>query len=333
MATIDILIPTYNGAKWIKDTIYSILSQNFKDFKIIISDDASTDNTISLIKKIKDSRIKIYSHQQNLGYPGNLQRGRGYCQSEFLFLMGQDDILAKNILKKYINIFKKYPQIGAITRPYFWFDKHINIPVRAKKSPSHRQIITINSPPSKIKQVFDTLDQLSGLAFRTKFIDIPFHPDIFPCHIYPFASIFTKHPVVLLKDCTVAVRISSSQSRRLSSIYNKSPILSWSQMIKAVFSKKPKLKNYLIKNFVAKNYVGLLQIRNYSTYKNLLREILYLIKLRPLNLINFQFWLFSLISLLTPPQILVPLINLYKNKIYAQTLKHIKFTYDLKPAK
>lgn len=334
MATIDILIPTYNGSKYISETIKSILSQSFKKFKIIICDDASKDNTINVIKKIKDKRIEIHQHQENVGYSKNLERGRQYVTGDFLYLMGQDDILGSNALQNTYKAFQKSPNIGAVTRPYFWFDKNISEPVRAKKQLNSKrdEVVKITSKPEKIKKVFETLDQLSGLAYRVKFFDIPFHEDIFPCHIYPFASIFKKHPVVFLKDYNLAVRISSSQTRSLSSIYNKSPILSWKEMIDNVYSgnKYKKIKNYLIQNFIAMNYVGLVQIKNYSYYKNLIREIYYLIKFRPLNLINLYFWFFSLGCLITPPKILIPLVDWYKNKINSKTLPNIKFKYNLK---
>ena len=332
MATIDILIPTYNGARLITPTLKSLLSQSYSDFNIIICDDASTDATIPTIKSLKNSRIKIYTHQTNLGYPKNLERGRHYCTAPILFLFGQDDILAKNSLQTYVDIFKKYPQVGAITRPYFWFDQNISLPVRAKKSLRHlHTIINPDSSYLHIHRLFDSLDQLSGLAYRRHLIDIPFHPDIFPCHIYPFTSIFLQHPVCFLSDYTVAVRIASSQSRHLSSIYNKSPILSWYQMFQKLFIKPQhqKLKNHLIANFMAKNYIGLVQIKNYSTFKNLLREIYYLIKFRPQNLFSPFFWFFGLGTIIIPSSILIPLVDWYKNQIYSKNLKHIKFSYQI----
>ena len=134
-------------------------------------------------------------------------------------------------------------------------------------------------------------------------MDLPFHPDIFPCHVYPFASIFKKHPIVFLKDYNVAVRIRTSQSRKKSSIYDKSPIQSWVDMFENVFPEEKfrNSKNILIKNFVATNYVGLVQIRNYAKYKYLLREIRYLLKYRWQNILSPQFWFFSLGSMIMPP--------------------------------
>jgi glycosyltransferase involved in cell wall biosynthesis len=331
MATIDILIPTYNGSKYITPTIESIISQSFKNFRIIICDDASTDNTVQTIRKIKDSRILIKNHSKNLGYSLNLERARKYARSEFIYLMGQDDIMATDTLKNTIRAFKASSDIGAITRPYFWFDKDINLPVRAKHQlkPKKDTIVKISDNPQKVIRVFQTLDQLSGLAYRAKFMKLPFHPDIFPCHIYPFADIFKNHSVVFLKDYNIAVRIASSQTRSLSSIYIKSPLLSWVEMVKTVYSgpKYQKIQKYLIKDFITKNYVGLVQLRNYAKYKYFLREIWYLLKFNWHNLYSLQFWFFSLGCILTPPFILIPLVDWYKNKIYSKSLMEINFKY------
>ncbi len=326
---ISILIPAFNGAQTIGDTLKSILSQNFSEYEIIVNDDASSDDTEKIVKNFTDARIKFFKNDKNLGYPGNLEKSRQKAFGSIIYLMGQDDILASQALKNTWEAFQTDPDIGAVTRPYFWFDENISRPVRAKEqlNAEKNEIVTIKDNPAKIITIFETLDQLSGLAYRRKFIDRPFHPDIFPCHVYPFASIFKNHPVIFLKDYNVAVRISSSQSRKISSIYDKSPVLSWVEMFESIFF-EPQLavlKEYCIRNFVAKNYVGLVQIRNYSRYKNLWREIRYLLKYRWQNIFNPPFWFFSLGCLIMPPRILIPLVDWYKNKINAQKFRKIIF--------
>jgi len=104
----SILMPIYNGSKWVKQTIDSILRQSYSNFELIISDDNSTDNTIDIIKDIKDNRIKIFKNDTNLGYPSNLEKARllSSKDSDILYLMGQDDILAKDALLKTYNVFK-----------------------------------------------------------------------------------------------------------------------------------------------------------------------------------------------------------------------------------
>ncbi len=329
----SICMPVYNGAGVVSLTIKSILSQSYKYFELIVVDDKSKDNTLSVVKNIKDKRIKVYGNELNLGYSGNIEECRKKATGDIIYLMGQDDILGEDALLNTANAFEASGDIGAVTRPYFWFDDEIDVPIRAKKqlNPLNNEVVTVNDDPKKIVKMFETLDQLSGLAYRMKYMDLPFHPDVFPCHIYPLASIFKKHPVIFLKDYNIAVRISTSQTRSLSSIYCKSPMRSWKEMFDNVFyeDKYKKLKNYCIKNFVAKNYVGLVQLRNYAQFKHFVREVVYLVIYRPLNLLSFSFWFFSLGCFVTPSFLLIPLVDWYKRSINSKQLKHIQFKYKI----
>jgi len=330
----SILIPTWNGAGFIGDTLRSILSQSFQNFEIIVQDDASSDSTVEAVRSISDPRIKIFRNETNLGYPENLGSLSQKAAGDIVYLMGQDDILGEGVLEETKKAFEISEEIGAVARPYFWFDEEIRKPVRATKqmNPKKNEIVKITDDFERLILTIDVAGQLSGLAMRRKFMDTPFHRDIFPCHVYPFISILKKHPLVFLKDYSVAVRIRSSQCRSVSSIYDKSPIESWVDFFNSVFPEPEfeKFRNYAIKNYVAKNYVGLVQIRNYARYRHLLKEIWYLLKYRPQNILSPVFWFFSLGCLITPPLILIPLVDWYKNKINSRRLKHIEFKYRLK---
>ncbi len=325
-------MPVYNGEKIVEPTIWSILNQSFKNFDLIIIDDCSKDKSGEVIKSIKDKRIKYFRNERNLGYSGNIERCRQKAKGDIIYLMGQDDIMADDTLLNTYLAFASNDDIGAVTRPYYWFDEDINTPVRIKKqlNPNKDEIVTIKDNPKKIVRMFETLDQLSGLAYRRKFMDLPFHEDVFPCHVYPFASIFKKHPVVFLKDYNIAVRISTSQTKSLLAIDEKPPIKTWKDMFDNVFYEKKfqKIKKYLITNFVAVNYVGLIQLRNYAKFRYFLRCIYYLIKYRWQNIFNPCFWFFSLGCLITPPFILIPLVDWWKNNISTFFFKKIKFVYN-----
>lgn len=329
----SVLIPTYNGAELIGDTLRSILSQSFQNYEIIVQDDASSDGTVEVIKTFNEPRIKIFKNEKNLGYPGNLESLSKKATGDIVYLMGQDDILGEGALEETYKAFKVSEDIGAVARPYFWFDEKIIRPVRATKQldPEKNEIARISDDFEKIILTIDVAGQLSGLAMRRKYLDTPFHKDIFPCHVYPFAKILKKHPIVFLKDYNVAVRIRSSQCRSVSSIYNKSPIESWVDFFENVFP-EPEFKNFrkhAIKNYVAKNYVGLVQIRNYAKYRYLIREIGKLLKYRWENIFSPTFWFFSVGCVITPPFILIPLVDWYKNEINSKKFENIKFRYKL----
>lgn len=329
----SILIPSYNGEKVIEETLLSILSQSFSDFEIIVNDDASTDKTEEAVKSLGDSRIKFFKNEKNLGYPGNLNEALRKSSGEIIYLMGQDDILASGALQNTFDAFNLSKDIGAVARPYFWFDEKIEKPVRItpELNPKKDEIVRISDDFEILIKVIDVAGQLSGLAMLRKFIEVPFHKDIFPCHVYPFIAILKEHPIVFLKDRNVAVRIRSSQCRSVSSIYEKSPIESWVDFFKNVFPEEnfKDFKEYAIKNYVAKNYVGLIQIRNYAKYRYLFREIWLLLKYRWQNILSPLFWIFGIGCIVTPSFILIPLVDWYKNKINSKKIKPINFKYDL----
>ncbi len=321
----SICIPTYNGAFWIKETLQSILSQSFQNYDITISDDNSIDNTLEIIKSFYDKRIKIFKNEKNLGYGKNLQVLKRLASGDILFLMGQDDILLKDALLKTYNAFLLGAEIGAVTRPYYWFSEDVRKPVRAVKpyNGNEDSIISIFDGEREVKKIFESAGQLSGLAYRREYIDIDFHEDTFPAHIYPFASIAKKHKIVFLKDYTVAVRIPSSQTRFKSSIYDISPTESWVKMFRSVYEedKYKKIREIGMEQ-VSTNFLGLIQLKTHSTLKNLLREILILLRLRPNNLLNVRFWFFSLGAILIPRATLRWLADNYKRKILSRRLKN-----------
>jgi len=94
---ITIAIPTYNGARTIERTIDSIFNQVFStdDVDIIICDNCSTDNTSELIKPF-DSRITIFKNESNLGGDRNFQLCVERSDSEYVWIVGDDDVLKEN---------------------------------------------------------------------------------------------------------------------------------------------------------------------------------------------------------------------------------------------
>lgn len=88
---VSVCIATYNGEKYIKEQLQSILNQIAVDDEVIISDDDSTDRTIELIKEFNDSRIKIikggFRH-----FKWNFENALKHAQGEYIFLSDQDDV-------------------------------------------------------------------------------------------------------------------------------------------------------------------------------------------------------------------------------------------------
>ncbi len=326
----SVLIPAYKSAGIIGATIKSILNQTFSDFELIIVDDNSPDKTEEVIKKwqAKDSRIKYFRNEKNLGYSGNLKRCRELATGKYVYLMGNDDILSKFALEKTFAAFKMDKDVGVVTRPYYWFENDsVNSAVRAVKPLDENSdcLISIFDDEKVFSKVFESVGQLSGLAYRNDWMREPIHPDIFPAHIYPFLAIFREHKAVFLKDYILAVRIFSSQTRSLSSIYEPSPTFTWVRMFKKVLKgKKYQIPRQWGISHIALNYDGLVQMKNYSKFPLFFNEIGLLIKYRPKNLYSLKFWFYVIGLTIVPRFILIPLVDRYKRNIIAKDLAGIK---------
>lgn len=103
---ISVAMATYNGEKYIKEQLESILKQLNEDDEIIISDDGSTDNTINIIKSFEDKRIKIFDGPRN-GVKQNFANAIYNCTGKYIFLSDQDDIWCDNKVNIILKNFEK----------------------------------------------------------------------------------------------------------------------------------------------------------------------------------------------------------------------------------
>jgi len=100
---ISVCIATYNGEKYIKEQLDSILCQLDAEDEVIISDDGSTDKTIEIIESFNDSRIKIFTHQQkkttlqnHYKVAANFENALKQTKGDYIFLSDQDDVWLPN---------------------------------------------------------------------------------------------------------------------------------------------------------------------------------------------------------------------------------------------
>ena len=106
--TLSICIATYNGEKYIKEQLDSILSQLNENDEIIISDDSSIDKTVEIIKSYNDNRIKIYKNTKRKAYTRNFENALEKASGDIIFLSDQDDVWVEDKVNKMINILESY---------------------------------------------------------------------------------------------------------------------------------------------------------------------------------------------------------------------------------
>lgn len=98
---ISIAMATYNGEKYLREQLDSILVQTISDFELIICDDCSNDSTRKILSEYakKDSRIKVIFNEQNLGFVKNFEKTISFCNGEYIAFSDQDDIWLPNHLE------------------------------------------------------------------------------------------------------------------------------------------------------------------------------------------------------------------------------------------
>ncbi|MCX6727141.1 MAG: glycosyltransferase family 2 protein, partial [Candidatus Shapirobacteria bacterium] len=305
--SITIWIPTRNVAPTIKETLDSLFAQSYQNFDIHFQDNGSTDSTEKIINQYKnkfpDKKIVFKKNYKDIGAL-TYSAARPYFSGDITVFLAGDDLLSQDALFEINQVFNKFPDIGAVTRPYFWFTKDCYHPIRAKKilNHYHHTKLSLSSNFDQLSTMISTIDQISGLAFKTKYLPRHQFPSPWTSTVSTFMTIFRDHPVVMLKNYTVAVRISQYNDSRQKNTLKHSPVLSWVQMTNQIFKdiKYRSFKRQLISNFIAINYVGLIQIKNFGTLKGVFKEIYYLIKYRSLNIFSPSFWFYSLLSIFIP---------------------------------
>ncbi|MDN3686555.1 glycosyltransferase family 2 protein [Cyclobacterium jeungdonense] len=110
--TLSVIMPVYNGERYLQEAIDSVLKQNFTDFELIAIDDGSTDGSNEILKGQSDPRIRVLSNGINKGISFTRNRGLDEAKGEFLAWMDCDDLIAPDRFKKQLAFFKTHPQVG-----------------------------------------------------------------------------------------------------------------------------------------------------------------------------------------------------------------------------
>lgn len=111
---VSVIMPAYNAQKYIAEAIDSILNQTFSNFELIIVNDASSDNTESIITSYRDPRIVYLKNETNLGVAKTLNYGLSVAQGEYIARMDADDISLPTRLEMQCNYLDANPLIAVL---------------------------------------------------------------------------------------------------------------------------------------------------------------------------------------------------------------------------
>src|SRR5690625_1119963 len=122
---ITVLMAIYNCAPTLKEAIDSLYAQTYNNFKLVLCDDASTDNTYELAKQYaeKHDNIVLIQNEKNMKLAYSLNRCLEYADTEYVARMDGDDISLPKRFDKQINFLYEYPEYAVVSSPMIYFDE------------------------------------------------------------------------------------------------------------------------------------------------------------------------------------------------------------------
>jgi len=123
---VSVVMSVYNGEKYLREAIESILNQSFREFEFIIVNDGSTDKTTEIIGSYNDSRIAIINNEKNIGLTKSLNKGLKIVKGEYVARMDADDISLPERLEKQVKFLDSHKNVGLVGAPPILIDERGN---------------------------------------------------------------------------------------------------------------------------------------------------------------------------------------------------------------
>lgn len=164
-------IPTFNRAGWLRESIESVLAQTFTSFRLVVSDNASEDDTPDVVRSFSDARLDYVRSECNVGAIGNVNRLIALADTEFLVLLPDDDVLYPDHLEAAVELLERFETVGLAHSAFEFIDARSRVIRRVDPQ--------VSSSPVTIERGDLALERLMvsswglcfpSVAYRTKAI-------------------------------------------------------------------------------------------------------------------------------------------------------------------
>lgn len=124
MPSVSICLPVYNGANYLAGALESALAQTFTDFELLLANDCSTDETLSIIENYakQDKRIICWTNETKLGLFGNYNACIKKAKGKYIKLFAHDDILHTEALERLVSALSENPDVSLVSCARSWID-------------------------------------------------------------------------------------------------------------------------------------------------------------------------------------------------------------------
>jgi glycosyltransferase involved in cell wall biosynthesis len=164
-------IPTFNRAEWLRETIESVLAQTFTSFRLVVSDNASDDDTPDVVRSFSDERIDYVRSERNVGAIGNLNRLIALAETELLVLLPDDDVLYPEHLEATVKLLERFTTVGIAHSACDFIDERSRV-IRRVNPWVSRSAVTIARRDRALERLMTSAGGLcfSSVVYRTRAI-------------------------------------------------------------------------------------------------------------------------------------------------------------------
>ncbi len=166
---VSIIMPVYNGEKYLKEAIDSILYQTYTNFEFIIIDDCSTDQSVKIISSYTDSRIHFHQNNENLNLIKTLNLGLHVAKGDYIARMDQDDISMFDRIEKQVLFLEANKHVGLVGSAFELLHSH---DIVGDRFGSHKIIAYApNDEKLRVQLIYNNIVSHPTAMFRKKLID------------------------------------------------------------------------------------------------------------------------------------------------------------------
>ena len=308
---ISVLLPVFNGEKYLKEAVDSVLNQTFKDYELLILDDGSTDSTKKIIDTYVDDRI-VYQKLEHSGLPSTLNYGLRISKYDFIARMDADDICLPSRFEKQLEFLISHPSIDLVGTNIIRFNELMRTEKKVKLPELDKHIK--EQLPRKCCIVHPSIMFKKDIILSVGGYDINEIVEDWDLYIKLIDNISFHN----LQDYFLKLRVHGNN---ISS--NTKFIIAEEEFAKTLYSKRVKPKNLLKKDYTKANFdLGYFYyLQDNNKFKELFKKSFCLDKT---NFRYFYFyfishyfrWLVLLLRKLSLTKLLYPLKMLDKNNLF-----------------
>ena len=166
---VSICLPVYNGGAWLEQAIGSALAQSFDDFELIVSDNASTDDTFARAAAFRDPRIRLVRSDRNMGPTYNVNRCIELARAPLVKFLHADDELYPRCLEALVPVVDESPRVGLVFSPR---DVVLDEPTEEEASTWYERYHTLHEPLGELARV------TSGRSVFRRWLELGVHDNL-----------------------------------------------------------------------------------------------------------------------------------------------------------